>query len=214
MYIYRIVNNITNQCYIGKTERSIEKRFQRHCSNALRGDVSYLYRSMRKYGVDSFSVHLVEETTKDLLNSLESHYIKILKPDLNMTSGGDGGSTTHNKMWVTNGVTNKYILKTDEIPEGYNRGRVCKFNDPEFQSEMGKRAQKNVDLKKRGIAISKAKLGKSHNGVPHSQETRDKLSQIALNRNKIKCDHCNKLATAGMFSRWHGDKCKYANSDR
>jgi len=168
---------------------------------------------MRKYGVDNFSVHLVEETTKDLLNSLETHYIKTTRPELNMTSGGEGGSTTHNKMWVTNGIINKYILKTDEIPEGYFRGRVCKFNDPEFQSEMGKRAHKNVDLSERGLAISKAKTGKTHVGVSHSQETKDKLSKVALNRKRIKCEHCNKLATAGMFSRWHGDNCKYANSD-
>lgn len=30
------------------------------------------------------------------------------------------------KMWITNGVENKKILKTDVIPDGWNRGRIMK----------------------------------------------------------------------------------------
>lgn len=212
-YIYCITNHITNERYIGKTENSVQKRFQRHKSNAAAGSETHLHRSMRKYGFDNFSVVILEETSKEIINIRESYYIQTTKPELNMTTGGDGGSTTHIKMWITDGYINRYISKEDTIPEGFTRGRTCKFTDPVFQSQMGKRAQKNIDLYKRGLAISKAKIGKTHVGVPHSQETKDKLSEIALNRKQIKCEHCNKLATAGMFSRWHGDNCKYANSD-
>lgn len=212
-YIYCITNHITNQRYIGKTEISVQKRFQRHKSNATAGGETHLYRSMRKHGVENFSIVVLEDTTKELINIRESYHIQTTNPELNMTVGGDGGSTTHTKMWITDGSINRYISEYDVIPEGFTRGRICKFNDPVFQSQMGKRAQKNIDLYKRALAISKAKIGKTHVGVPHSQETKDKLSEIALNRKHIKCEHCNKLATAGMFSRWHGDNCKYANSD-
>lgn len=212
-YIYCITNHITNQRYIGKTEHSVHKRFQRHKSNAASGSDMYLYRSMRKYGIENFSIDVLEETTKELANIRESYYIQESNPELNMTAGGDGGSTTHTRIWINDGSTNRYISKNDVIPEGFTLGRICKFSDPSFQSEMGRRAQKNIDFVDRGLAISKAKIGKTHAGVPHSQETKEKLSRIALNRKQIKCEHCNKLATAGMFSRWHGDKCKYANSD-
>jgi len=150
-YIYCIINHITNQRYIGKTEHSVQTRFQRHKSNALRGDDTYLYRSMRKYGVDNFSIDLVETTTEDLVNLREVYYIQSLLPEFNMTTGGDGGSTTHSRMWVNNGVENKYILKEDKIPEGFTKGRLCKFNDPLFQSEMGKRAHSKIDFTKRNV---------------------------------------------------------------
>jgi group I intron endonuclease len=149
--IYQIKNHITDQCYIGKTEQSVQTRFKRHLSNAARGDETYLYRSIRKYGKDNFSVEILEITTKELLDSKEIYYIESLKPEFNMTTGGDGGSTTHTRMWINDGIQNKYILKEDKIPEGFIKGRLCKFNDPHFQSEMGKRAQSKIDFTKRNI---------------------------------------------------------------
>ena len=213
--IYQIKNHITDQCYIGKTEHSVQARFKRHLSNAARGDETYLYRSIRKYGKDNFSVQILEVTTKELLDSKEIYYIESLKPEFNMTTGGEGGSTTHTRMWINDGIQNKYILKEDKIPEGFIKGRLCKFNDPKFQQAMSKRSHNKMtaqDYKNRGSAISKGKLGKTHIGVPHSVETKLKLKQIALTRKRIECVHCNKLTTPAMFSRWHGNECKYATN--
>ena len=213
-YIYRITNHVTNQSYIGKTEHSVQTRFKRHLSNAVRGDETYLYRSIRKYGVENFSVELVEETSPDIVNDREIYYIKEYTPEFNMTSGGDGGSTTHNRTWVNNGINNLYLLTSELVPNGYIKGRLCKFNDPEFQRQMGIRAQSKIDLVARGKRISESKIGKTHVGVSHKNSTKDKLRTIALNRQKVQCEHCDKLATAAMYARWHGDNCKYArNSD-
>lgn len=174
-----------------------------------------MYRSMRKHGVENFSIVVLEETTKELINIRESYHIQTTNPELNMTVGGDGGSTTHSRMWVNNGIDNKYILKSESIPEGFVRGRLCKFNDSLFQQSMSKRAHDKMtpqDYKNRGEAISKGKLGKPHIGIPHSVETKLKLKQIALSRKTIQCEHCNKLLTPAMFSRWHGNRCKYATN--
>ena len=35
-YIYKIVNDINNKIYIGKTECSIKKRFKEHCRDAFK----------------------------------------------------------------------------------------------------------------------------------------------------------------------------------
>jgi predicted GIY-YIG superfamily endonuclease len=35
-YIYKIVNDINNKVYIGKTEFSIEKRFSEHCKDSVK----------------------------------------------------------------------------------------------------------------------------------------------------------------------------------
>ena len=36
------------------------------------------------------------------------------------------GNSQFGTMWVTNGATNLKINKTDNIPDGYYKGRVCK----------------------------------------------------------------------------------------
>mgnify|MGYP000043347522 CR=1 FL=1 len=72
---------------------------------------------------------------------------------MNQTDGGTGGVTTLGKMWITDGVSDKYINKSESIPEGWGRGRSkCVFNDSQKQSEF----QKCVDYGKRGKAIKKA----------------------------------------------------------
>lgn len=223
--IYKITNHITNQCYVGKTTTSPEIRFEGHKKRAKYGLDTYLHRSMRKYGAENFSVELLEETSKELLDSREIYYIDLLKPKFNMTKGGEGGSTTHLRMWVNNGMENKYILKEDNIPDGFVKGRICKFNDPEFQKEMGKRAVAKMtpeDYRKRGAAISKGKTGKTHVGVPHTPETKAKISRSWENRdltaykisatkranNKIKCEYCQNLFDKLNYLKWHGEKCK------
>lgn len=35
-YIYKIINDINDKIYVGKTEFSIEKRFKEHCADAFR----------------------------------------------------------------------------------------------------------------------------------------------------------------------------------
>lgn len=63
-YIYKITNDINQKSYIGKTEYSIEKRFKEHCSESEqeRSWNRPLYRAMRKYGIEHFSISLIEET--------------------------------------------------------------------------------------------------------------------------------------------------------
>ena len=35
-YIYKIVNDVNNKVYVGKTDFAIEKRFREHCQDAFR----------------------------------------------------------------------------------------------------------------------------------------------------------------------------------
>ena len=90
--IYKITNTVNQKFYIGMTTKNIQERFQKHIQNTKSLD-TYLYRAMRKYGVDSFKVELIEETNH--ANKREIHYINILKPHYNMTEGGTGGDTSN-----------------------------------------------------------------------------------------------------------------------
>lgn len=92
--IYQITNVVNFNCYIGKTTKTAEQRFKRHCCNSKKGN-THLYRAMRKFGIDKFTVTVLEETTPELLNEREQFWISELKPHYNMTSGGDGGDTSN-----------------------------------------------------------------------------------------------------------------------
>ena len=92
-YIYKIINDINDKVYIGKTEFSIEKRFAEHCRDALRerNEKRPLYSAMKKYGVEHFFIELVEET--NVPEEREVYWIKYynsFEKGYNATLGGDG----------------------------------------------------------------------------------------------------------------------------
>ena len=92
-YIYEITNDINNKKYIGKTEGTIEKRFQEHCQDAFRRrcEKRPLYAAMRKYGIEHFHVALLEETASP--EAREIYWIEKKQTyhfGYNATLGGDG----------------------------------------------------------------------------------------------------------------------------
>lgn len=92
MFIYKIENKIDGKFYIGKTSKTLEERFRKHLYNHLDGQ-TYLYKAMRKHGIENFDISLVEEVTEDL-DSREKYWIAELNPTYNMTLGGEGGDTS------------------------------------------------------------------------------------------------------------------------
>ena len=92
-YIYKIINDINQKIYIGKTEFSVEKRFKEHCRDAFRerNEKRPLYAAMRKYGVENFHIELIEKT--DNPEEREIFWIEYygsFKNGYNATKGGDG----------------------------------------------------------------------------------------------------------------------------
>ena len=136
-YIYKIVNDINQKVYIGKTEFSLEKRFSEHCSDCKRQNKAKrpLYFAMRKYGVQHFQIILIEETNDPI--EREKYWIKFYdsyKNGYNATTGGDG------KTWID----------YDQVVEYYN-----KFQN---QSEVARRMNISTDsvhniLIQRGVSL-------------------------------------------------------------
>lgn len=92
-YIYKITNDINQKIYVGKTERTVEKRFKEHCQDAFRehNEKRPLYSAMRKYGIEHFHIELIEETNNP--EDREVYWIEKLgsfKNGYNATVGGDG----------------------------------------------------------------------------------------------------------------------------
>lgn len=92
-YIYKIVNDINDKVYIGKTDFSIKKRFKEHCKDAfrVRNEKRPLYSAMRKYGIEHFKIELIEKT--DSPEEREIYWVDQYEgftKGYNATKGGDG----------------------------------------------------------------------------------------------------------------------------
>ena len=74
-FIYKITNKITGKFYIGKTTKSIQKRFQQHCSKADAG-CKELKVDIDKYGKDNFTIEIIDlAVSKQELQNKERYWI-------------------------------------------------------------------------------------------------------------------------------------------
>jgi hypothetical protein len=126
---------------------------------------------------------------------------------------GDGGDTVSNKRWITNGVTDKYALITEDLPAGWRLGRSkCVFNDPKKQAEFASR----IDPKKRGMSIKAAwdsgkfdkrdhsKCGNSGDeNVAKRPEVKEKIRQAALKTSDVRSERAKKTKFWEKSSRGH-----------
>lgn len=85
--IYMILNEKNGKCYVGQSI-NIEKRWEdhKHTSTSKKsGAYNYhLYRSIRKHGLDWFSLHVLEVVeVEDDLTMREQFWYDVLKPEFN-----------------------------------------------------------------------------------------------------------------------------------
>jgi group I intron endonuclease len=97
MIIYLITNLVNLKIYVGKTAQNLHDRWLEHISKSRsKKKQEYLYRAMRKTGVENFHIQeIAVATTVEQLNELEKLWIFILRSNdpkigYNMTSGGEG----------------------------------------------------------------------------------------------------------------------------
>ena len=105
--IYQITNIKNGKFYIGYTTLSAKQRFKTHADETRRmqkgkrGRSSYLHNAMDYYGINSFKIEILKEythVTPYFLAELEMDYIAKMKPDYNISPGGEiGRSKKHVK---------------------------------------------------------------------------------------------------------------------
>ena len=157
--IYLIENQINHKQYIGKTYESIESRWQEHCHDykKSRNEKRPLYDAMQKYGIENFTISLIEET--DHLEEREVYWIAFyntFKNGYNATLGGDGKPLYN------------YQLFTDE----YKKGLLVKEIAQKFQCD-----EHTVTQGLRALGI---------NGATNAiNKTKNAVAQYDLNNNLI-----------------------------
>ena len=88
--IYKITNKVNGKSYIGQTRYTIEFRWRQH---QHKKDNTYFHNAIHKYGIENFSIEVLEECDVKDLNSREIFYIAkydTFNNGYNLTVGGDG----------------------------------------------------------------------------------------------------------------------------
>ena len=90
--IYKITNLETGECYIGQSV-DVKKRIYDHLKAACGVDTpkdNLLYQAMKKYGIENFSIELLQECSNQELNQKEKYFIELYQSYIygyNKTSG-------------------------------------------------------------------------------------------------------------------------------
>jgi group I intron endonuclease len=93
--IYKIVNDINDKVYVGKTTLELNARFRQHLTDATRRSEEKrpLYNAINLYGKEHFSIELIEECDWAIESEREQYWIGYYKgyeDGYNATRGGDG----------------------------------------------------------------------------------------------------------------------------
>lgn len=127
----------------------------------------------------------------------------------------------HNPMFLNKNIGGQYFdatgtkrPKQSEFMKANNPTRIPGVmdcikgdNNPAKREDVRKKLSENNPSKRPEIK----ELRKQHmltNNPTQREDVRLKIKQSAQNRVKISCPHCSKMATAALYKRWHGDKCR------
>lgn len=160
-YIYKITNDINEKVYIGQTIRTITERWKEHLKESRANRANHpIYRAMRKYGCEHFSIELIEEVSNEQLDIREKYWIEqynTYKNGYNATYGGNGyrndytevyqlwlegflikeiaEKTHHKRDLISNVLKREYNITQEEI---YVRACKCDSNGTKNSHNVGR----------------------------------------------------------------------------
>ena len=190
-YLMIKTHNVTGLKYLCYSKKKLEQL------HSYTGSGKFWLEHIKEHGID-ISTEIIFQTedyqefkkfATELsiqLNVVESNSWANLKLE-----EGDGGDTVSNKIWITDGTNDRYILKTQGLPEGWARGRSnCIFNISEKQREFSNRSDRVKAAESLKQTWSEGKFNRDHSKIGRSgdlnvskrPEVRLKMSIAAKNR--------------------------------
>lgn len=154
IWLYKIVNNVTGDVYIGQTSDKV-RRFSKHRCTLRDGTHCnrFLQRSYHKYGPEAFRYELiVEADSTDNANRLEIELIEQLRKSLtvyNLRTGGKNGTLSEE-----------------------TKRRIGDANRGKKRTSETRRLLALAVLGKRQSSETIAKRVQSRKGYKHSEETK------------------------------------------
>lgn len=193
---YIIINSKNGKIYIGKTN-DIAERWRRHQADARLGCRFYLHRSMKKHGIENFTIELLEEheTEQEALDR-EIFYIAFFRtnmkryPDgngMNLTDGGGGLSgykhSEETKAKMSDSAKGhaptrtEFAPLTDETKAKISKSHIGKIMSEETKAKMSKTLKGRIFTEEHKANMSAAQTGEKNHmfGKKHSEETKAKM---------------------------------------
>jgi group I intron endonuclease len=176
MIVYKITNTANDKVYIGKTTRTLARRWQEH----LRADAPSMLisRAIKKYGALAFQIEvLYEAESLEELEEAERRFIFEYKANdqekgYNLTAGGDGGPS-----WKGKTHTEETRQKISQACKGLKRSNATRRKISEFRKQFKYSAEARAK-----ISGSKSGLNHPLYRKHHSPETIEKMRLSALAR--------------------------------
>jgi group I intron endonuclease len=159
--IYLIENILTSEKYVGYTGQSLEKRFSKHIQNARTGGETYLYRAIRKYGEHNFKIKCLQKDGS--LEKDESKWIELLKPEYNMTNGGEGGDTSSSPNFIK--AMKEYHVNKPKHEYATNGFTGKTHNKSSKEKQAVAREKHWANLSAEELEIRSSKVRGSKNGM-------------------------------------------------
>ena len=126
--VYKITNTMTGDFYIGSS-KNVKRRWASHkCQSTWKKYPNkQLYQDMKKYGIDSFELELLEEVEADSLREKEQQFIEKLQPTYN-NRNADGWNFERLKQYQREyQKTDKYKSYQIEYQKEYEN-QFCYYN--------------------------------------------------------------------------------------
>jgi len=190
-YIYKISNNINGKFYIGKTTRkTINRRWWEHQQNIKKVNYRHpLYDGMRHYGLDNFSLEIIEECEKNILDEREIFWIQKLNPSYNLTDGGEGGDT----------FTNKPEYMKEETRKKLSEASKANWEKEEYRQKISEGCKAAWEKEEYRQRVTKSL--KETFSTPESKKKRSFTMREVANKNRKVWSECK---TGKKNGRWLG----------
>lgn len=189
--IYLITNNINKKVYVGQTSRPLKVRWAQHLQDSETLDYA-LYKAMRKYGKENFSIEILEECSFEDLNDKEIYYIEKYNSYINnensngynMTKGGQNIIEYLRTPVYYIDLSDFCITYYDSISEavqktGISRTAICNHL----------RLKENILLKYNYIFMNKELFESIDNIEDYIKTKYNFYVQLTLDGKYIKCIH-------------------------
>ena len=154
-YVYIIKCLINNKGYIGITNNII-RRWDKHISQARKGSPYALYCAMRKYGIENFSITILQTfSSKEELCNAEKLFIKTFNTHANGHCGYNetfgGEAPMMNKKHTKE--TRELMSRRQKGKPSPNKGKIASMYTRQLLSETHNKAVAQLDLNGNIIAI-------------------------------------------------------------
>lgn len=203
--IYKIKCNINGKNYIGITG-DFKGRIKSHLSVAENGSNTVFHKAIRKYGIKSFLIFVLDRAnTWEEACKLEKYYIKKIGTKLpngyNMTDGGEGTLGCYPSESVKNKIAESHIglhagekhgcskLTEKDVIEIRKRYKNETISSSQLSKEYGIRSEQIC------MVISGKSWGHVKEGILTDVEIQQKRSQILS------------VLNSGEANAMHGKKC-------